>query len=29
VIEKGLIRWEGPMARLMADEAARRAYLSV
>jgi branched-chain amino acid transport system ATP-binding protein len=29
VIEKGQIRWEGPMARLMADEAARRAYLSV
>ena len=29
VIEKGQIRWEGPMASLMADEAARRAYLSV
>lgn len=29
VIEKGQIRWEGHMARLMADEAARRAYLSV
>jgi branched-chain amino acid transport system ATP-binding protein len=29
VIEKGQIRWEGPIARLMADEAARRAYLSV
>jgi branched-chain amino acid transport system ATP-binding protein len=29
VIEKGQIRWEGPMAQLMADEAARRAYLSV
>ena len=29
VLEKGQIRWEGPMARLMADEAARRAYLSV
>jgi branched-chain amino acid transport system ATP-binding protein len=29
VIEKGEIRWEGPIARLMADEAARRAYLSV
>jgi branched-chain amino acid transport system ATP-binding protein len=29
VIEKGEIRWEGPIARLMADEAVRRAYLSV
>ena len=29
VIEKGQIRWEGSMSRLMADEAARRAYLSV
>lgn len=29
VIEKGEIRWEGPMARLMADEAVRRAHLSI
>ena len=29
VIEKGQIRWEGPISRLMADEAVRRAYLSV
>jgi branched-chain amino acid transport system ATP-binding protein len=29
IIEKGQIRWEGPMARLMEDEAARRAYLTV
>jgi branched-chain amino acid transport system ATP-binding protein len=29
VIEKGEIRWEGPIAQLMADEAIRRAYLSV
>jgi branched-chain amino acid transport system ATP-binding protein len=29
VIEKGEIRWEGPIARLMADETIRRAYLSV
>jgi branched-chain amino acid transport system ATP-binding protein len=29
VIEKGEIRWEGPIARLMADESVRRAYLSV
>jgi branched-chain amino acid transport system ATP-binding protein len=29
VIEKGEIRWEGPIARLIADEAVRRAYLSV
>jgi branched-chain amino acid transport system ATP-binding protein len=29
IIEKGQIRWEGPMARLMEDEAVRRAYLTV
>jgi len=29
VIEKGQIRWEGPIGQLMADEAVRRAYLSV
>ena len=29
VIENGEIRWEGPMARLMADEAVRRAHLSI
>ncbi len=29
IIEKGQIRWEGPMARLLEDEAARRAYLTV
>ena len=29
VIEKGEIRWEGPMASLMADEAVRRAHLSI
>jgi branched-chain amino acid transport system ATP-binding protein len=29
VIERGEIRWEGPIARLMADESVRRAYLSV
>jgi branched-chain amino acid transport system ATP-binding protein len=29
VIEKGQIRWEGAMTRLMADEAVRRASLSV
>jgi branched-chain amino acid transport system ATP-binding protein len=29
VIEKGEIRWEGPIARLMADEAVRRAHLSI
>jgi branched-chain amino acid transport system ATP-binding protein len=29
VIEKGQIRWEGPMGRLLEDEAVRRAYLTV
>jgi branched-chain amino acid transport system ATP-binding protein len=29
IIEKGQIRWEGPMARLMEDETVRRAYLTV
>jgi len=29
VIEKGVIRWHGTMAELMADEAVRLAYLSV
>lgn len=29
VLEKGAIRWDGPMAALMADEDARAAYLSV
>jgi len=29
VLEKGAIRWQGSMAALMADEAARAAYLSV
>jgi len=29
IIEKGQIRWEGPMGRLLEDEAARRAYLTV
>ena len=29
IIEKGEIRWEGPMSRLLEDEAARRAYLTV
>jgi branched-chain amino acid transport system ATP-binding protein len=29
IIEKGQIRWEGPMARLMEDEVVRRAYLTV
>jgi branched-chain amino acid transport system ATP-binding protein len=29
IIEKGQIRWEGTMARLLEDEAARRAYLTV
>ncbi len=29
IIEKGQIRWSGTMAELMADEAARQAYLSV
>ena len=29
VIEKGQIRWEGPIRDLMADEGVRRAYLSV
>ena len=29
IIEKGAIRWSGTMAALMADEAARQAYLSV
>ena len=29
IIEKGQIRWEGPMGRLLEDEATRRAYLTV
>ena len=29
IIEKGQIRWEGPMGRLLDDEATRRAYLTV
>jgi branched-chain amino acid transport system ATP-binding protein len=29
IIEKGQIRWEGAMARLLEDEATRRAYLTV
>jgi branched-chain amino acid transport system ATP-binding protein len=29
IIEKGQIRWDGTMARLMEDEAVRRAYLTV
>lgn len=29
IIEKGEIRWEGPMADLLADEPLRRAYLTV
>jgi len=29
IMEKGQIRWEGAMARLLEDEAARRAYLTV
>jgi branched-chain amino acid transport system ATP-binding protein len=29
IIEKGQIRWEGALARLLEDEAARRAYLTV
>ena len=29
IIEKGQIRWEGPMGRLLEDEAVRRAYLTV
>ena len=29
IIEKGLIRWEGPMGRLLEDESVRRAYLTV
>jgi branched-chain amino acid transport system ATP-binding protein len=29
IIEKGQIRWDGPMARLMEDEAVRRAYLTM
>jgi len=29
IIEKGQIRWEGPMGRLLEDDAARRAYLTV
>jgi branched-chain amino acid transport system ATP-binding protein len=29
VIEKGQVRWSGPMAELMADESARRAYLAL
>jgi len=29
IIEKGQIRWEGPMGRLLEDEAIRRAYLTL
>lgn len=29
IIEKGQIRWEGPMGRLLEDEPTRRAYLTV
>jgi branched-chain amino acid transport system ATP-binding protein len=29
IIEKGQIRWEGAMARLLEDDAARRAYLTI
>ncbi len=29
IIEKGQIRWEGAMSRLLEDDAARRAYLTV
>ena len=29
IIEKGQVRWSGPMADLMADEAVRRAYLAL
>ncbi len=29
IIEKGQIRWDGTMARLMEDEAVRRAYLTI
>jgi branched-chain amino acid transport system ATP-binding protein len=29
IIEKGLIRWEGAMGRLLEDEGVRRAYLTV
>jgi len=29
IIEKGEIRWEGPMGRLLEDDAARRAYLTI
>jgi branched-chain amino acid transport system ATP-binding protein len=29
IIEKGQIRWEGTMGRLLEDEAARRAYLTI
>ncbi|HET6368541.1 MAG TPA: ABC transporter ATP-binding protein [Pseudomonadales bacterium] len=29
IIEKGEIKWEGPIARLMADESVRRAYLTL
>jgi len=29
IIEKGQIRWEGPMGRLLEDDAARRAYLTI
>ena len=29
IIEKGLIRWEGAMGRLIEDETVRRAYLTV
>jgi branched-chain amino acid transport system ATP-binding protein len=29
VIERGQIRWDGPMSDLVADEAVRRAHLTV
>jgi branched-chain amino acid transport system ATP-binding protein len=29
IIEKGEIKWEGPIARLMGDESVRRAYLTL
>jgi branched-chain amino acid transport system ATP-binding protein len=29
IVEKGEIRWEGPMGRLLEDEAVRRAYLTL
>jgi branched-chain amino acid transport system ATP-binding protein len=29
IIERGQIRWDGPMAELLADEGVRRAHLTV